>query len=278
MRILAGRKQELPVYDSNEKLYFLGDERRFIPLPKRDVRGSLEEGDMVEVFTFYNENRELEATTKMPDIQVGEVGSFKIAGVNDLGAFVHIGTKRDMLIPKREMREPLEEGRYALIILQEDARNARLFASTRIHHYLKDNPITCERGDEVELTIAEKIEIGRRVIVNGINTGVLFRQEMMRQVREGEKIKGYVRKVEGNEITVSMTKEGMALIEDAKAKIMEFLHGNNGYIRLNDDSDPEEIKLRLRMSKKTFKKAVGVLYKEQKVVLTKFGVKLNRQE
>jgi len=96
----------------------------------------------------------------------------------------------------------------------------------------------------------------------------------MSRVSEGDKVKGYVRKIEGKDVVVSMQKEGVDLIEDAAARLLEFLENNGGYIRLNDDSDPDEIKIRLRMSKKTFKKAAGLLYKREKVDLMKFGVKL----
>lgn len=278
MRIAPGRIQELPVYDENEKCYFLGDEKYFISLPKRDVRKKLEVGESVEVFTFFNEERELEATTKMPMIQVGEIGSFTVSDVNDLGAFVHIGTKRDMLIPRREMKTPLERGRKVLLTLQVDNRNERLLASPRLNVYFKNDFIDVQRGDEVELTIWEQIDVGRRVIINGKMLGVMFNQEILRKLREGEKIKGYIRKIEGRDIIVSMSKEGQALLDDASSRLLEYLENNSGYIRLNDDSDPEEIKLRLRMSKKTFKKAVGILYKQGKVTLTKFGVKLNKSQ
>ena len=279
MYIPAGRIIELPVFDSNAQFLMLGDERFQVNLPKRDFRGQLpENGETVKVFTFYNEDRELEATTVLPLIQEGEVASFRIISVNHLGAFVSIGTKRDILIPMREMREQLEQGRLALVTLQVDDRNQRLFGSTRLSAYFKNNTITLQRGDEVDLLVAEQIEIGNRVIINGKNIGVIFRQEMLRPLKEGDKLKGYIRKIEDGEITVSMSKEGQALIDDARKNLLEFLENNNGYIRLNDDSDPEEIKLRLRMSKGTFKKVVGMLYKEQKVLITKFGIKLNRDE
>ncbi len=279
MYIPAGRIIEIPVYDSNAQYLMLGDERFHVNLPKKDFRGQLpENGENVKVFTFYNEDRELEATTVLPLIQEGEVASFRIISVNHLGAFVSIGTKRDILIPMREMREQLEQGRLALVTLQVDDRNQRLFGSTRLSSYFKNNTITLQRGDEVDLLIAEQIEIGNRVIINGKNIGVIFRQEMLRPLKEGDKLKGYIRKIEDGEITVSMSKEGQALIDDARKNLLEFLENNNGYIRLNDDSDPEEIKLRLRMSKGTFKKVVGMLYKEQKVLITKFGIKLNRDE
>jgi predicted RNA-binding protein (virulence factor B family) len=154
-----------------------------------------------------------------------------------------------------------------------DSANHRLFGTTKIFNHLKDNP-DFKRGDEIEMTIADKLEVGRKVIVNGMYQGIIFQQEIMSRVSEGDKVKGYVRKIEGKDVVVSMQKEGMDLIEDAAARLLEFLENNGGYIRLNDDSDPDEIKIRLRMSKKTFKKAAGLLYKREKVDLMKFGVKL----
>lgn len=274
--IKPGSIQPLPVKEVVEKGYLLGDSRQQVFIPKRDLKPDTEPGELVEVFTFYNEERELEATTRMPAIQVGEVGCFRVGNSNDLGAFISIGSKRDILIPAREQLESLETGRMTLVILLEDRENKRLYASTKLQRHLRNSEVPYKRGDEVSLTIAEKIDIGRRVVVDGKYIAVLFRQEITDKVRLGEKVKGYIRKVEGKDIVVSMQREGMELLDDARKKILDYLEQNGGYVRLNDDTDPEEIKLRLHMSKKTFKKAAGMLYKEGKVLLTKFGVKVNK--
>ncbi len=255
----------------------LGDEREFVILPKRDVNKDLEEGEEIEVFTFYNEEQDLEATIQLPIVQVGQMVCIKANNVNTMGAFVKIGTTRDILIPTKEQREPIEAGQMVLMIMREDIQNRRLFGSTRISSNLLNKDMTYERGDEVELMIAEKIEVGRRVVVNGKHFAALFEQEIMQKLHFGEKVKGYVRQIEGKDLVVSMQREGLDLLEDAKSSIMNFLLNNNGYARLNDDTDAEEIKLRLRMSKKTFKKAAGMLFKEGKVILTKLGIKFNKE-
>jgi uncharacterized protein len=275
MRIIPGKIQNLPVFDSNDRHYMLGTDQEIVLLPKRDVKEELNEGDLVEVFTFYNEDAELEATTQMPEIEVGQMICIKASNVNSMGAFVKIGTKRDILIPVKEQRVPIETGQMVLMILRDDPMNRRLFGSTRISSSLLNKDLPYKRGDEVELMIAEQIEVGRRVVVNGKHFAALFEQEITQKLRFGEKVKGYVRQIEGKDLIVSMQKEGLALLDDAKTRIMEFLRNNNGYARLHDDTDPEEIKLRLRMSKKTFKKASGMLFKEGKVILTKLGIKIN---
>lgn len=271
--IEPGKIQDLTVVAVNNEGVFVGSENYAIPLASREWRGK-EEGQVLPVFVYYNENREMEATTRLPHIQVGEVGMFRVESVNELGAFINIGSVRDVLLPKREQRYEMEAGKRALIMLCYDERNMRLFATTKIFSHLKNKPEGIERGDQVEIMIAERIDVGRKVVVNGKFPGVIFNQEIMSKVHEGEIVKGYVRKIEGKDVIVSMQKEGLELIDDATKRLLEYIEANGGYVRLNDDSDPEEIKLRLRMSKKTFKKAAGQLYKMGKVDLMKFGIKL----
>jgi predicted RNA-binding protein (virulence factor B family) len=267
-----GAIQELMVTSINEEGVFVGNDHEEIPLNKIDTKGVVL-GQTLQIFSYFNDRKELEATTRIPEIQVGEMGMFTILNSNDLGAFINIGVGRDVLIPKREQRQELLTNRKALIMLCYDSANHRLFGTTKIFNHLKEVP-DFKRGDEIEMTIFEKLEVGRKVIVNGKYQGIIFQQEIMSRVSEGDKVKGYVRKIEGKDVVVSMQKEGVDLIEDAAARLLEFLENNGGYIRLNDDSDPDEIKIRLRMSKKTFKKAAGLLYKREKVDLMKFGVKL----
>jgi predicted RNA-binding protein (virulence factor B family) len=267
-----GAIQELMVTSINEEGVFVGNDHEEIPLNKIDTKGVVL-GQTLKIFSYFNDRKELEVTTRIPEIQVGEMGMFTILNSNDLGAFINIGVGRDVLIPKREQRQELLTNRKALIMLCYDSANHRLFGTTKIFNHLKEVP-DFKRGDEIEMTIFEKLEVGRKVIVNGKYQGIIFQQEIMSRVSEGDKVKGYVRKIEGKDVVVSMQKEGVDLIEDAAARLLEFLENNGGYIRLNDDSDPDEIKIRLRMSKKTFKKAAGLLYKQEKVDLMKFGVKL----
>ncbi len=276
MRIIPGKIQNLPLFESVDRGYLLGTAENNVFISKRDIKPGTEPDTEIEVFVYYNEMKDLEATTKLPLLQLGEVGCFRVGNSNDLGAFIDIGSRRDILIPQKEQVEGLETGRMTLVVLCDDQVNRRLYASTKLNRHLRNEDIPYKRGDEVQLTIAEKIDIGRRVVVDGKFIGALFRQEMMDRVRLGEKVKGYIRKVEGKDIIVSMQREGLDLLDDSKARIMDYLEGNGGYVRLNDDTDPEEIKLRLHMSKKAFKRAAGMLFKEGKVLLTKLGIKINK--
>jgi uncharacterized protein len=274
--ITPGLIQTLPVYDNHEHGYLLGDEAFTIFLPSRGLRREDADKESYEVFVFYNENGELEATTKLPVIQLNEVDVFRVKNVNNMGAFIDIGTARDILLPNKEMKEPLEAGFTILAGMLDDKMGNRLYLTQKINGFFPNTDIPFERGDEVELLIGEKLEVGRRALVNKKYMAALFRAEMTFNVKLGDRVKGYIRKIEGKSILVSMQREGMLLLEDAQKKLLGYLEANNGYVRLNDDTDPEEIKQRLHMSKKTFKKAAGMLYRDGKVTLTKFGVKINQ--
>jgi len=267
-----GTIQKLPIIEILDKAVALGTASESVVL-KTPVAG-MEIGMELEVFTYYDEERNLIATRQIPAIEKGGVGCFRVTNTNAIGAFIDIGSKRDILIPEREQIQTLEKGKMVIVILLEDRVNKRLFATTKLQRHLRNIGVNYKRGDEVEMMIAEKIDAGRRVVVDGKFIGFLFEQEMTDRVRLGEKVKGYVRKCEFGELTVSMQREGMELLEDAKKKILQYLEQNGGYVRLNDDTPPEEIKLRLHMSKKTFKKAAGMLFNEGKVTLAKFGIKL----
>ncbi len=272
--IQPGKIQTLLVHSIEGKFVHLGDAHDQVPLLRREFPGLAEEGKEVTVFTYFDNNKQLIATTQLPSIEVGDVGSFKIKNTNTIGAFIDIGTERDILIPFPEQKDELEEGRWALVILLYDEMSQRVFASTKLTKHLKNHYIPFERGDEVDMIIGERMEFGRRVIIEGKYLGVLFKQEMLRDYGEGDKCKGYIRKIEGTEITVSTQKEGVELIEEAMERILSVLESNKGYLRLSDESEPEEIKRYLTMSKKTFKKACGQLYKEQKITLTDRGIRL----
>jgi predicted RNA-binding protein (virulence factor B family) len=274
--IQPGHIQTLPVYDQHEYGYLLGSEEFTIFLPSRGIAKSDLDQEAYKVFVFYNENGQLEATTHLPVIELGQVDVFRVKNVNSMGAFIDIGTARDILLPNKEMKEPLEAGFTILAGLLDDPIGARLYLTQKINGFFPNTDIPFERGDEVELLIGEKIEVGRRALVNRQYMAALFRAEMTFNVKLGDRVKGYIRKIEGKSILVSMQREGMLLLEDAQKKILGYLEANNGYVRLNDDTDPDEIKRRLHMSKKTFKRAAGMLYRDGKVILTKFGIKINQ--
>ena len=243
-------------------------------LPQSDLTRENEVGDELKVFIFENKSKDLEATTDLPKLTLNQVGLFKVTAATSIGAFVDIGTKREILIPPRELMRAVSEGESIVMTLKRDDQKQMLFGSTRIRAHFKNYGMTYKRGDKIKGMVIERTDLGRRVLVEGKHVGLLMEREIYTALYMGDPVTVFVREVKGTDLYLSMHQEGEALINSACKTIMEFLEFHNGYARLHDDSPSEEINLRLKMSKKTFKKACGKLFKEGKVILTKRGVKL----
>ncbi|MFM7104259.1 MAG: S1-like domain-containing RNA-binding protein, partial [Flavobacteriales bacterium] len=123
-----GSIQKLPIVEILDKAVVLGTESETVVL-KTAIAG-LEIGQEIEVFTYYDEERNLVATRQIPAIQKGGVGCFRVTNTNVMGAFIDIGSRRDILIPEREQIQTLEKGKMVIVILLEDRVNKRLFATT----------------------------------------------------------------------------------------------------------------------------------------------------
>lgn len=258
--------------ETDEALLLYGDD--MISMRRGDVPIGAVAGDELKVFLLYDDEELITATTKIPEITLRQPGSFKVINVTNAGSFVDIGTSRDMLIPHRETSFEPYPGQKLAAILYHDRARKRLLLSTRLEFHLKKNYRKFERGQKVSVLVFRQIPGAYRVVIDGQYLAILFEKDCLFRPKIGDKPTGYVRKQEGSDVVVGLQKEGVELLEDAKQRIMNALESSRGYIRLTDDSDPEDIKLRLRISKKTFKKAAGMLYKEGKIELGKRGIKL----
>ena len=189
------------------------------------------------------------------------------------------GLDKDLLVPYQEQVEAMREGQYYVVYLYLDPKTERLVASSRINSYLDNENLTVNEGDQVELIIWEMTDLGYNVIINQKHKGLLYQNEIFTQIKIGAYHKGYIYKVrEDNKIDVRLQKTGYEIVEPSAKKILDILHDQGGFLPLHDKSDPEDIRDRLQMSKKTFKKAVGHLYKEQIIYLTDKGIYLIDEE
>jgi len=248
--------------------------RKTVFLPFEDLKNIVKVGQRIEVFLYQNERHEMEATTMLPKTAIGRFGGFLPKTITDIGAFFDIGTKRDVLVPKREMSEEVERGRPYLLTLRWDALRNRLGGSTRIYSFLERDNIELNHQQEVEVIFYDRIEAGWKLVVDGKYPGLLLKQDTHQRFRIGDIAQAYVKKIEETGALVMLQKEGISNLLESKEKVLNYVKSNGGYARLGDQSDPEEIKLRLKMSKKSFKSAIGMLAKEGVLVITKRGIKL----
>lgn len=271
---LEEEEQEEQVWVSPEDMRRLHNE---VVLPRMDCPDDLKEGDEIEVFIFLNKDGYREATVRKPVLQLGEVKLLQIKDSNAAGAFVDIGLKEDLFIPPNEQRIRALAGKNYLVTLQYDPEQDKLFGSTFLPRYFRYRFKSYKKGDEVEIILAEKEDNGMKVIADQKTWAFLPYSETFRHVKLGETYKGWVLKIEPRDMIVSLQNTGLEQIEMAASKVLEYVQNNGGYARLTDQSEPSEIELRLHMSKKTFKRAIGYLQKNGKLVITKRGIKIPKE-
>lgn len=256
-------------------VYLDGGENVEILLPQRFVPEGAQLDDELEVFIYHDNEGRLIATTLRPYATVGEFQWMKVNEVTKIGAFLDWGLMKELLVPYREQKAEMKVGRWYLVYVYLDFITKRIVASARIDKFLDNTPPLYKQNEEVELIIADETELGYKVIINHLHWGLLYHNEVFRSLRKGEKTKGYIKTVrEDEKIDVSLTPLGYDKVEGITEKILQALQENNGRLAVHDKSDADEIHSLFACSKKSFKKAVGSLYKQQLITIEKDGIRL----
>ncbi|EIU7855557.1 GntR family transcriptional regulator [Vibrio parahaemolyticus] len=275
--IKIGQINSLEVIKKADFGVFLdGDDYGSVLLPNKHVPEGTELGDHIEVFLYFDSENQLAATIDKPIAQVGEWGLMKIEGINQTGAFVNWGIKeKDLLIPFSEQRARFTAGQNILVYVYTDKASGRIVGTTKFNKWLDKTPANYEVNEEVDLIIAERSQLGYKAIVNGKHWGMIFPSDVFGKLFIGKKLKGYIKQVrEDGKIDLSLQKVGVAKMDDLSSKIIDLLEKKGGFLPLNDKSSPEAIFDAFRTSKGTYKKTIGGLYKQGKIVIEKDGIRL----
>jgi predicted RNA-binding protein (virulence factor B family) len=247
-----------------------------ILLPKRYCPEDLDVGDRIRVFIYLDTDDYLIATTEKPAAIVGEFAMLKVSAVNDVGAFMDWGLPKDVLLPFSEQRQrPVEVGKRYLVHLYLDKNTNRIVASTKIDKFLDNTQPRYKPGQEVQLVIANRTDLGQKAIVEHEHWGMLFRSDILKTIYPGQKFKGYIKEVRPDgKINLSMQKPGYAKVVDTAGEILQMMEEQDGFITVNDKSSPETIFKLFGISKKAFKMAVGALLKQGKITIEPGGLRL----
>ncbi len=246
-----------------------------ILMPQKYVPENHEEGDIVKVFIYNDSEDRLVATTETPLAQVGDIAVLKAVEVNRIGAFFDWGLQKDLLVPYSQQEEKIEKGKYYPVYIYVDNQTKRIVGSNYINRYLDNTLAEYEAGQKVNLLVCGETEIGYKVVIENEHRGMLYKNEVFGTIRLGDKLEGYVKKVrEDEKIDVSLHKFGYRKVETLSDKIILKLNEENGFIPLNDKSEPDAIYKMFEVSKKTYKKAIGALYKSKKIKIEKDGIYL----
>ncbi|WP_408954806.1 S1 RNA-binding domain-containing protein [Natroniella sp. ANB-PHB2] len=256
---------------------YLNIDNEEVLLPLKYVPNGTEIGDELKVFIYKDSQERNIATTLSPKAKVGDFAHLEVKDVNRVGAFLDWGLEKDLFVPFAEQEGKMKEGNSYVVRVFLDQQTERITASQRLDKFIEQEQVDISEGDQVELLIYRFTDLGVKVIINNKYYGLIYNNDLYRELEVGQEITGYIKKVrDDNKIDASLRKIGYGRIEDAKEKILNQLVTEEGFLPLHDKSSPQAIKDRLEMSKGSFKKAIGGLYKEKIIDITKEGIKLKK--
>lgn len=261
--------------ETDPGLFLADDEGNEVLLPNRYVPETFKIWDKIEVFVYLDNEGRLVAVTDRPYIKKGDFALLRCNQVNKHGAFLDWGMVKELFCPFKEQAFKMKPGGWYLVYCYIDEKTDRLVASSKTNQFLDNSVLTVEKFDEVDIIVSHPSEIGMNVIVNKKHLGLIFKDEIFKDISIGDRLKGYVKKIRhDNKIDIVLGQIGYRNIEPNAELIMRELEDNSGYLNLTDKSDPDAIKEQLQMSKKSFKKAIGSLYKQKLIELKEDGIYL----
>ena len=273
--IQIGRYNTLEIVRDTKVGLYLSDGDEDILLPNKYVPKEYEIGDKLIVFAYLDHEERKVATTLEPYILLNQFALLRVNYINKFGAFLDWGLEKDLFVPFKEQARPMEKGKRYLVFMYLDEQSNRLVGSSKLNQFLSNDVLTVEEGEEVDLIVSHITDLGINVIINEQHKGLMYKNEVYEDLRTGDRLKGFIKTIRpDNKIDVSLTKHGVEGIEPNAEKVLDELRASRGFLRLNDDSHPEDIKTVLRMSKKAFKKAIGTLYKQKLIDIKDDGIYL----
>jgi hypothetical protein len=276
MAIELGKYNQLKIVKEVDfGLYLDGGEEGEILLPARYVPYNYEIGQEIEVFIYLDNEERLVATTLKPYVQVGEFAYLQVSWVNQYGAFLDWGLMKDLFCPFREQKRKMEVGRSYIIHTHIDNESFRIVASSKVEKYLSPEKPPYAPDDEVSLLVWQHTNMGYKVIIDNKYQGLVYDNQVFRQLEIGDSLKGYIMQVrEDGKVDVALQRSGRQQTLGFADTLLKYMERNGGRCYLHDKSPAEEIYDRFKVSKKVFKKAVGDLYKRRLIEITDHGLLL----
>lgn len=232
-------------------------------------------GDTIEAFLMNDPEGRLVATNVRPYAEVGEFAALRVASVTRIGAFLSWGLPKDLFVPFREQKIEMQEGRTYIVRIYLDEASGRIAASSKLDKFLDRTPAIYKTGSKVKLMICDKTDLGFKAIVQGKHWGILFYNEVFQPLERGQKIDGFIKQVRPDgKIDLCLQKPGIGKVKDLTDVILEHIKSQGGFMPVTDKTPPEEIYRLFGVSKKTYKMAIGALYKKRIITFENNGTKL----
>ena len=256
-------------------LYLDGYDEGEILLPTRYVPQNAKPGDELNVFVYLDQDERLIATTERPFVKVGEFGFLRVAWVNQYGAFLDWGLMKDLFCPFSEQKKKMESGSHHIVHVHIDEESYRIVASARVERYLSKERADYYHNEAVDLLVWQKTDMGFKVIIDNAYQGLVYNNQIFKEIRTGDRLRGYIDQVrEDGKIDVMLQPSGRQQTKDFADTLTDYLIAHNGFCPYGDKTDPDIIKDIFNVSKKTFKRAIGDLYRRHVIVITEEGIRL----
>ena len=276
MHVRLGRYNQLEVVKEVDfGVYLDGGDDGEILLPARYVPEDCQQGDMLNVFIYLDNEERLVATTLTPYAQVGDFACLEVAWTNQYGAFLDWGLMKDLFVPFREQKNKMEKGERYVVHVHLDEDSYRIMASAKVERYLSSDMPPYHPGDGVEILVWQRTDLGYKVIVDNRFGGLIYATDVVRPLSTGTKTEAYVRQVRPDgKIDIVLQPDGPRKVDDFAEVLLDYIRQHDGFTTFQDKTPAEYIYATFGVSKKTFKKAVGDLYKKHLVTLEEGGIRL----
>lgn len=256
-------------------LYLDGGPTGDILLPTRYVPKGTKVGDTIDVFIYLDQEERPIATTQKPLAMVGDFAFLNVAWTNEHGAFLDWGLMKDVFCPFREQKMRMEKGKGYIVHIHVDEESYRIMASAKVEKFLATDFPQYEKNTEVRLLVWQKTDLGFKVIVDNKYQGLLYDNQIFRELHTGDRLKGFVSAVRPDgKLDIALQKQGREQTLDFSERLHEYLFYHDGYCPFTDKSPAEDIYNEFHVSKKVFKRAVGDLYKQHLISLAPDGIEL----
>lgn len=258
-------------------LYLDGGDEGEVLLPARYVPDGCKEGDEIEVFVYLDSEERLVATTQTPKARVGDFAFLTVSWVNEYGAFLDWGLMKDLFCPFREQKMKMEKGKGYIVHVHLDNESHRIVASAKVEHYFDPSFPPYRHGDEVDLLVWQKTDLGFKVIIDNRFPGLVYGNQVFRQIHTGDRLTGYIDMVrEDGKVDVMLQPTGWRMTKETADIILDYMESHGGTCPLTDKSPAEDIYQQFQVSKKSYKKAVGDLYKRRLITIEDDCIRLNK--
>lgn len=264
--------------DTEPGLFLKDDDGNEVLLPNKYKPASFELEDEIEVFVYLDHEERPVATTLKPFVKLDEFGYLKCVEVSDIGAFMDWGLEKHLFVPFKEQASKMRKGDRYLVFCYLDELTGRLVASSKVNNFLTNSELTIEPFEEVDIIVSNKTELGWNVIVNELHQGLVYDDDVFQKLQTGDRLKAYIKKTRPDgKIDVTLQRPGYRSIEPNAKEVLTHLELKGGFLKLTDKSSPEDIQKQLQMSKKSFKRAIGNLYKQRLINITEEGIYLKEE-